>query len=230
MKTFLLSGWLVVLSCTTIFGAPCLPGNLQTLINSGASGCQIGTVQFSAFTMLPGETVGTPIDPAQVEVTPGGTAGNPMLLFLLNSTANAGEAFESFFRFSAAGSSLSNASIGLKSPKVTGDGAVTAMLDVCPNGSFTGNAPSGCTSSTASLVAFAIAQSSLLSDSGSFGASTSLDVFVDLRMTGGQSGSVTLDSATVEFSNATVPEPSAGLLVALGISALGVSLRARRKS
>ncbi|MGH9629691.1 MAG: PEP-CTERM sorting domain-containing protein, partial [Bryobacteraceae bacterium] len=100
------------------------------------------------------------------------------------------------------------------------------ILDVCPSGSFSGGAPRGCPTSPASLVVFAIDQSSLLSDSANFPVSSSVDVFVDLTVDGGRSGSVTLNSATVGFS--AVPEPSAGLLVALGLSAFGV-FRARRR-
>ena len=226
MKTLLLSGRLAVLSCTAMFGAPCLPGDLQTFSNLGATGCQVETVQFTNFTVLPGQTIATPIDPAQVQVTPASTALNPMLLFTLNRSANAGDAFESFFRFSASGL-LNGGSIGLTSPRAAGDGAVTALLDVCPNGSFSGTTPLGCPTSPASLVVFAIDQSSLLSDSAGFAGSRSVDVFVDLTADGGRSGSATLNSATVGFS--TVPEPSAGLLLGLGLSAFG-ALQARRRS
>lgn len=167
MKTFFLFSWLAVLSSTTIWGSPCLPGNLQNFSNLGATGCQVGTVQFTNFTTLPPQNVATAIDPAHVQVTPGGTVSNPMLLLTLNTTANAGQTFESFFRFSAS-DSLAGASIGLTSPTATGDGAVTGLLDVCPNASFAGSAPSGCPTSPASLAVFTIAQSSLLSNSGSF--------------------------------------------------------------
>jgi len=226
MKTFLLSGWFAVLSCTSMFGTPCLPGNLQTYSNLGADGCQVETVQFTNFTLLPGQTIATPVDPAQVQVAPGGTALDPMLSFTLNRSANAGENFESFFRFSASGF-LNAGSIGLTSPRATGDGAVTALLDVCPNGSFSGSVPRGCPNTSASLVVFAIDQSSLLSDSARFAGSRSADVFVDLTVDGGRTGSAMLNSATVGFS--TVPEPSAGPLLALGLSAFG-ALQARRRS
>jgi hypothetical protein len=184
----------------------------------------LGTVQFSGFTILPGQTIGTAIDPAQVQVAPGGTALNPMLSFTLNTTAMDDDVFESFFRFSASGL-LIGASIGLAPPTVTGNAAVTALLDVCPNGSFAGGAPAGCPTSPANLVVFAVSQSSLLSDSASFPVARSVDVFVDLTIDGGGSGSATLESATVGLSS--VPEPSAGLLVVLGLSAFG-GLRARR--
>lgn len=225
MKTLPLCGILAVLSCTTSVGAPCVPGNLQTFINLGATGCQVENVQLSAFTVLDGQPSATPVDPAQVQLTPGGTALNPVLLFTLNRAANAGQLFESFFRFSASGP-LAGASISLTSPAVTGDAAVTAMLDVCANGSFSGGGPFGCPTSPASLIAFAIDQSSLLSDSAGFPRASLFDVLVDLTIDGGQSGSATLNSATVGF--AAVPEPSAALLVALGLSAIGV-IRVRRR-
>jgi hypothetical protein len=225
MKTSLLLGWLVVLSCAVTFGSPCLPGNLQTFINLGATGCQVETVEFTNFTLLPEQSIATPIDPTQVQVSPDGVALNPMLSFTLNRTANAGQVFKSFFRFSAS-DSMYGASIGLISPRVTGDAAVTAILDVCPNGSFSGGAPLGCPTSPASLVVFAIDQSSLLKSSTSFTVSNSVDVFVDVTLDGGRSGSVTLNSATVGFSS--VPEPSTGLLLALGLSLFG-TLRARRE-
>jgi len=227
MRTFLLSGCLALLSCAASFGSPCFPGNLQTFVNLGAAGCQLESVQFTNFTILPGDTIATPIDLVQVQVTPSGVALNPMLLFTLDRSANAGEEFESFFRFSASGF-LTGASIGLTSPRAAGDGAVTALLDVCPNGSFSGSAPLGCPTSPASLLVFAIDQSSLLSDSASFSVSRSVDVFVDLTLDSGRTGSATLNSATVGFS--TVPEPSAGVLVGLGLAALGVLQARRRKS
>jgi hypothetical protein len=214
-----------VLSCAAISGAPCVPGNLQSFVNLGATGCQVSTVQFSDFTIVPGLTIATPIDPAQVQVTPGGSAMNPMLLFTLETTATAGEVFQSFFRFSASGP-LIGAAISLTPPTATGDAAVTGILDVCPDGSFSGNAPLGCPTSPASLIVFGIDGSSLLSDSANFPASSFFDVFVDLTIDGGASGSAALGSATVGFTS--IPEPSAGLLAALGLSALGV-LRARRK-
>ena len=226
MKTLFLSCCLAVLSCTAIWGTPCASGSLDTFVNSGATGCQIGTVQFADFSILPGQTIGTQFDPAQVQVTPGGTSINPTLSFALNRIANTGQAFELFFRFSAS-DSLTGASINLTSPAASGDAAVTAILDVCPNGSFSGGAPLGCPTSPASLVVFAIDQSSLLSDSATFGLSSSFDVFVDLRLDGGQSGAATLNSANVGVSS--VPEPSAALLFTLGLSAFGVVLRARRR-
>src|ERR1041385_2616832 len=68
-------------------------------------------------------------------------------------------------------------SICLTSPGATGHAAISALLDMCPNGSFTGSAPLGCPASSAILAAFAINQSSLLFDSASLAVVKSSDVF-----------------------------------------------------
>ena len=172
--------------------------------------------------------------PADVNITPGGTASNPALLFSFNRTASEGEVFESLFSFSASNSlsGLTGVSFDLAPPTVAGDAAVTAILDVCPNGSFTAGDPLSCPASRASLVLFAIDGSTLLSNSVTVPVSNSLDVLLDFTLDGGTSGSASLGSARVEFSAApepsAVPEPSAGLLAALGLSAFGLS-RARRR-
>lgn len=129
MKTFVLSGWLAALSCTAVFATPCVPGSLETFVSLGGTGCEVESVKFTDFTIVPGTT--TPIDPAQVQVTPGGSALNLTLLFTLDRTANAGQSFESFFRFSVSGS-LDGASIDLTSPKATGDGAVPGFSMCAP--------------------------------------------------------------------------------------------------
>ena len=71
-----LFGCFAMLLCAGAFAAPCVQGNLQSFASLGTSGCEVGTVQFTDFTILPGQPIGTPIDPAAVQVTPGGTASN----------------------------------------------------------------------------------------------------------------------------------------------------------
>lgn len=182
-------------------------------------------MQFADFTLANGQTIATPVAPGQIQVSPGGSAFNPALLFTLNQAAAAGQVFESFFRFDVSGT-LTGAAISLGSPTVTGDGAVTAILDVCRNALFSGGAPAGCSGNSATAIAFAIAGDSQLSDSVGFGGSSFFDVFVDLTADGGLSGSATLTSASVSIS--AVPEPGAMLLAGAGLAIIGV-LRARRK-
>jgi hypothetical protein len=142
-------------------------GRRLDFVNPGATGCEVETVRFANFTILPGQTIGTPIDPAQVQVTPGGTALFRMFSVTLNRTT----------------------SIGLTRRAVTCDAALTLVLDVCPDGWLAGGALLGRPTSPAGLVVFAIDQRSLLSDSANFPVSNAFDVFVDLTIDGGRSDS-----------------------------------------
>ncbi len=225
MKQFLVLGALLTVS-SGAFAAPCVSGSLQDYINLGAGGCQLGTLFISGVLPEPGQNTATTINAAQVQVATGGSPLMPTLLFTLNKTATSNQIFESFFRFNVSGPLLAASSIALNSPVATGDGVVTATEDVCPGGSFSGNAPSGC-AKAASLVAFATASGSQLSDSASFASTNMLDVFVDLTADGGPSGTAVFNSATVSFT--ATPEPSAALLMLTGFATL-VAFRYRRNS
>jgi hypothetical protein len=223
MKRFLFLE--VLLGMGTAFGGPCLPGTLQSYIELGTGGCQIGDIFVSSFTTAPGQTFATPIDPLQVQLTPGGTFFNPNLMFTFNQAANATELFESLFGFNAAAAALTGASLSLNSANVSGDGAITGILDVCIGGTFPG-IPLGCSGTPASAIAAEIAGLSVpavpITTAAGF-----FDVFVDITIDGGLSGSAFLGSSTVSL--ASVPEPGVGLLVAVGLCVIGV-LRVRRKS
>ena len=206
---------------SALFGAPCLSGTLQSYINLGVPGCSVGGVDYSAFSLVPGQFNATQISPANINVTPGGSQLQTTLLLTYNLTDSAGGMFlESIFRVRASGL-LTGASISLSSPTVTGDGAVTGILNVCAGGSFAGTAPSGCPTTEKSALVFAIAGGpNQLSDSLSFAPSSFFDIFFDVTIDGGTNGRATLPSATLGVN--AVPEPSAILLVALGIGAIGI--------
>lgn len=218
-KLLLLAGLLVVFCCSS-FALPCLPGTLQDYYNLGSTGCDLGSVlvtDFSAATGLPGATV---IDPALILVSPAATLFNETLLFTLDSTASAGELFQSFFHFSASAALLQRASITLNSATATGDGLVLGILDVCPDGFFDPGAPVGCPTSPATAIAFAIDGNQQLTDFRDFPATSFFDVFVDLSVDGGVGGSGALESASIGISS--IPEPSAPLLVLAGLAVTGI--------
>ncbi len=217
MKLFILGGILLVSS--SAFAAPCLPGTLQDYVNLGAAGCQNGVVTFSGFSSAPGQNGATVIPLLQVMVNPAGMQFMPTLQFTLNQTANAGQLFESFFRFKASSAQLIGAGITLNSPAVTGDGAVTGTLDVCPGAMFSGNAPTGCANAV-SLISLATVGFSMLNDSASFPATSFFDVFTDLAADGGRTGSARFNSATVKFT--ATPEPSAQQLMLAGLAILAL--------
>lgn len=206
------------------FAGPCLQGSLQSYVDLEPAGCELGAVSFSNFSIVPGLSFASVLDPTLVQVTPGGSSDSPNLLFSLNSSALTGELFQSIFRFNAVGGLLGFPVITLNSPAATGDGVVTGILDVCSGGSFQGDPPVGCTD-PASAVAFYTANGSTPREfvNGTF--SSFFDVFVDLTVDGGLQGTAFLPSATVGLS--AVPEPSAMILTAMGLAAVGV-LRRRR--
>ncbi len=220
MKIAFLTGALLLLG-TPGFGAPCTPGNLQDYIDLGSGGCQIGSTLFSDFTTVPGQFGATAIGTGSVLVAPG---VGPSLLFTLNASAMSAELLESIFRFSASGL-LGSVALDLSGSSAAGDGAATAILDVCPDSFFAGDSPSGCPAGGASAVAFVVEGDALLNGIVQSAAS-SYDIFVDLTADGGGSGSATLGAAALTF--AEVPEPSTLTALAAGLIGLGFLRRAKK--
>jgi len=216
-----------MLFASSASAGPCLPGTLQDYVLLGSGGCTLNQVQFQDFLLAPVAGFATEIDPALIQIAPSGSVFTPTLLLTFNSTANAGEVFESFFHYTAFASPLTIASIGLGSPVVTGDGAITGILDVCAGGIFFPLQPAGCSGSPGTAVAFAIATDAQLSSGLNFAPTSFFDVFVDITIDGGLSGSAFLDSAAVTN---TTPEPTTLLLVGLTLGILGtVKLRRPRR-
>ena len=226
MKNLNLCFATLLFSAASVMAAPCTSGSLQSYINLGSSGCGLGTTQFNNFVIAPGIAGATAINPNSINVTPGGGPFNYTFMFGLNQTANPGDLLQSLFRFSVTGSSLTQASIAINpASSVLGDGAITGILDICPNGMFAGNSPSGCGTASQSAVAFLTSSDAMLFDSRSFSGARSFDIFVDLTADGGSSGTASFVSATVGVSD--VPEPSVIWLSGVGIALLG-ALRHRR--
>jgi hypothetical protein len=218
VKYLLLFASLPLFALTANAG-PCLPGTLQDYINLSPLGCTLSNVQFTDFFLAPGQSIATPIDPAQIQVTPGGPLFSPTLLLSFNRSASAGQLLESFFHFRSTASPLLSAGISLGSPRVTGDGAITGILDVCANGQFLGTAPIGCTGTPDTAIAFMTSSDSSLSDGTPFRVSSFFDVFVDLSIDGGLAGSAFLGTASVSV---TTPEPPPQLLLlTLSLASLG---------
>jgi hypothetical protein len=175
-------------------------------------------VLFSDFLLASGQSIAAPIDPAQIQVTPGGLSFAPTLTLTFNVTATAGQVLESFFHYSAISDPFQGALISLGSPRVTEDAAVTGVLDVCVNGRFSAGEPLGCPGVAGTAIAFATTADSLLSDRLNTQASSFFDIFVDITIDGGLSGTASLQSASVTV---LTPEPSALFVLALPLAGLG---------
>lgn len=225
MKRFLLLSLLSTLGAAPASAASCVSGTLQSYVDLGSGGCAIGAVQLADFAIAPGQTFATPIDPATILVTPGGTAIVPTVTLTLVSSAGAGDLLEAFFRFSATSTDLIEAAISMSGASATGDGAVTATQDVCPDGAFQGAAPLGCPSAPLTLIAFATELDAQLAETASFAPAAFLDVFADLVVDGGPSGSASLGSATLSFG--VVPEQSVAALLTAGLAVLARMRRQR---
>lgn len=211
----------------SLVAAPCGNSTLQGYIGLGATGCSFGAVTFSAFQLVPGQTGATPVAATGVTVAPGGSTYNPMLTFgFTNPAATSAQLLESIFRFTISGSPLTGASLGLAG-SATGDGLVTNVLNVCPNGRFAGNSPGGCPNTEGGAITFVNAVDRQLTDSTGPLLASFFDVFVDITLDGGPSGTATLNAATLSVT--ATPEPSAGLLMAVSLAALA-GINARRKS
>jgi len=227
VRNLLLFGSLLLMTQPAFAGA-CLPGTLSDYVLLGPTGCTLNQVQFTDFFL--GEIIAgaTEIDPGLAQITPGGPAYAPTLLLTLNTTANAGEVLQSSFHFTAFSNSLLGAFINLGSPLVTGDGAVTGILDVCAGGHFLGVEPIGCDGLPGTAIAFAIDGDSQLSSRLDFPPFSSFfDIFVDITIDGGTAGFASLDSAGV---GVVTPEPSTLLLLTLPFAGLGyIKLRRWRR-
>lgn len=214
----------ILLGPSLASAVPCAPGTLQGYIDLGAAGCSVGAVQVQGFASQPGQSFATAIDPALVQITPGGTALAPTLVLSYQAAAGTGELLESFFRFQASAADLVASGLAMAGASATGDGAVTAAEDLCPGGSF-GAIPSDCPTDAATLILFAIESDSLLSDVAGFPATSFADLFIDVVVDGGLEGSASLGTVTIALT--LVPEPASALLLALGLVPLGLR-RCRR--
>lgn len=206
---------------------PCAPGTLQGYIGLGVTGCSIGPVRLANFAIAPGQTIATPIDPATIQVTPGGTWSAPALTLTLGSSAPAGKLFEAFFRFSVSGAGPLDASIATSSAGATGDGAVTATQDLCPDRVFAGTSPTGCPSAPPPLIAFATVLDADPDSTVSVSPTAYLDVFTDVVVDGGPSGTASLGAVTLSLGG--VPEPSLTAQLVTGLVALACLRRMRAR-
>jgi hypothetical protein len=218
---------LVVVVPSLAVAAPCLPGTVAGYTGLGAAGCQIGASTFFDFLALPSFSGGTAINPSLVLVAPSDTASGPRLDFLFTGSASANQILGIAIGYSISGSPLSDAILSLSGAAASGDGVVTVVEDICLGGLFASN-PSNC--STPSPVTLVVAQDSTGPtgpDTRTLHISSFFDVFFDLTLDGGLSGTATMGTpgagngtATGQYTRAAVPEPATVSLLACGLLAL----------
>jgi len=232
MYRILLAAAFLVVIPTLALAAPCVPGTVANYVGLDAGGCQIGASTFFNFEGLASFAGGTPINPSQVLVAPSINALGPRLDFNLASSANANQLFGIAIGFSISGSPLTGAALSMVGAAATGNGVVTAVEDICRGGVFSSN-PSNCT--TSGHVTLVTAQDSFGPtgpDAQIFPITSFFDVFVDIAIDGGPSGTARLGTAggppgTVT-SQFVAPEPASISLIGFGLVSLW-ALGRRRK-
>jgi hypothetical protein len=217
--------WLVCLAATMnvatsqLFAAPCVSSTLADYVSLGSGGCSVGALTFSDFAVEPFP------GPGAVQIAPNNVALAPISGgFSLTSgtalSAASGELLGLHFDFHVSATGLSGGTIALGDTSVTPDGAITSILSAGAAGD---------------AIAFDIGLdaepvASFTSASASF-----FDVFVELGIDGGPSGSAVagpnLGSVTFATQSVTVPEPSTFslLFVPLGFALLRMLVQARRR-
>jgi hypothetical protein len=227
MFRLLLAAALVIILPSFVLAAPCTPNSMSNYISLGAGGCQIGSSTFFSFEGFPSFSGGTSVSPTLVLVTPTDSAIGPRLDFSLSGNAGSNTLLGIAIGYSIAGSPLSGAALTLTNAAATGNGVVTVVEDICRGGTFASD-PSNCsTPAPASLVVAHDSSGPTGPDSRIFAANSFFDVFVDIAIDGGPSGTATLGTpgspaGTVsnQFTRAAVPEPESITLVGTGVLAL----------
>lgn len=196
--------------------APAVPGTLASYIALGSGGATIGTTLFSDFKLELNQTGATQI-PTSILVNPINLLGAPALEFVVQQTALAGELFELKLSYKVQDISLFGAEVALNTASATGDGALTATLDL------TGSVPQ-----PATLIAVVTPNFSQLSDQTNFPSVAQVFAQTDIVVDGGATGQASARSVTNRFQVGAIPEPSS---VLFGLATFGVcaTRRLRRR-
>jgi hypothetical protein len=203
---------------SVVAASPCIPDSLAGYIGLGSSGCEVGLFTVSNFSNTTFDPTATPIPDASISVTPVVFPTGFRLDFGPALAASAGEFFDALIGYHVI-SPLSPilASLGMTGASATPDGVVTAVEDICANGAF-GPDPTVCSGTqTPPLIVFqdgfgnAELTASLL-----FGPASFFDVFTEIGIDAGPSGTASLTGA-VSNQFTAIPEPSSLVLLGGGM-------------
>jgi hypothetical protein len=215
----------VLLSAFCAAASPCTNGTLADYIALGSGGCTIGADTISNFQVASGITGATAISPSDISISGSSSGLNLSLTISVDQTAGANTQLEALFSYQISGGSFIGDSSTLSGASETGDGAVTDIENICAGGTFAPGMPTGCTDFAASLTTLDGVQNLNATD---FPAHTFFDVFTDLTLDGGLSGSAS--GATVTDTYSGVPEPFTSSLTGLGLAlGIGAKLRLSRR-
>lgn len=220
----------LLLAGGTANASPCVSGSLADYIALGSGGCTIGDKTLGDFSAASFLTGATAIDAANVNVAAVGGPFNFGLDFTLTpnapSLAGAMQLLDILLGYRVTGSSLIGASLGLGVSAATGDGAVTAITNVCGNGLFSTNLVCSGPSS-AGLAVVNTESFGFPFDSAPLAISSFFDVFTEITLDGGFAGSASLTGAV--SNRFSVPEPDTSALLAVAMLGLIAVMRRRKQ-
>ena len=215
---------------------PCASGSLGDYLALGATGCTVGGLAFTDFT-LPTvlSPAATPIDPGAVSIVPVSSAPGSglQLAFTPAQAAGPGEFLALRIGFNVLGSGIAGAYAALLGPVAIGDAAITLVDDLCPGAPFSDPTNLVCAAPIQSLIAIAIDSFADNPVSSAIGPLALAGVVAEIGIDGGLSGSALLAGAELRFlqAAAAVPLPSVPVLLAIAACSalLAGGLRHRRR-
>jgi hypothetical protein len=206
----------------------CVSGTLDDYIALGSDGCTVGTLVVSGFSSAASLFGGSEIAATDIMVTPTVAGPGSQLAFGITA-APLGPAsiLGILIGYAVTGGMVGRADLELSGASATLDGAVTAVEDLCLGASF---APGpSCPTVQETLIAAQLGEIAQLSDTQILPRQSFFDVFVDITVDNGPTGTAALDGAVVTRF-ARVPEPASILLFSLGLAGVWAQRRRRIRS
>ena len=219
---------------TQALAGPCTSATFTDYRDLGSTGCSIGNLTFSNFSLLTEPFGATPFGTITLNpVSMGAQAG---FRFVTQPNAAAGTSlYENLISYRVTGISaaITAAAIDLVSALVAGDGSVTNVQNLCLGGLFANpNGVSGCTGVSKDQTVIAIDGFVDAAESLAFTGVTALAVVTDIALdaAGGQVSLASTSNLFTSIGVRAVPEPAPLMLVGVGFVALMARRRTRRST